>query len=363
MEILLKDNLKRLRKERGLTQEALAESLGVTVGAVYKWENGRSAPELTTLIEIAALFGVSIDVLVGYRIEGDNSDKLAKKISALGLEKRYREAITEAERALLLYPNDFYAVYSSGELYALAGIEKNEEKYLRRAIELLTRAVLFLSQSKDSSISEPRIQSMIAQCYIALGKHERGLEILKKYNVCGVFDSLISIIYTEDCDQSFKEAEPYMVSAFANIVTSAIRTMRSYANYYQKSKLYEDGRDAFLWLSELLSSIKIDKSKVAYTDKLIASCYARCADLSLMMGRWDEAEAYMKRAVRMGAAFDRFPTYKMQNIKFCVMGTDDATAYDDLGSTAIESVEKAVKESKSEGLYEMFLRISEEEEL
>ena len=42
MEIRLGENIRTLRKAAGLTQEALAEALGVTTGAVYKWESGDS---------------------------------------------------------------------------------------------------------------------------------------------------------------------------------------------------------------------------------------------------------------------------------------------------------------------------------
>ena len=53
MEIRLGENIRTLRKAAGLTQEALAEALGVTTGAVYKWESGRAMPELELLVEIA----------------------------------------------------------------------------------------------------------------------------------------------------------------------------------------------------------------------------------------------------------------------------------------------------------------------
>lgn len=56
MEIQLSENIKRLRKAHALTQEQFAEAMGVTVGAVHKWEIGRSMPEIPLLIEIADFF-------------------------------------------------------------------------------------------------------------------------------------------------------------------------------------------------------------------------------------------------------------------------------------------------------------------
>lgn len=54
-----------LRKEKGMTQDALAKQLGVTFQAVSKWENGLSCPDIVMLPELADLFGVSIDALFG----------------------------------------------------------------------------------------------------------------------------------------------------------------------------------------------------------------------------------------------------------------------------------------------------------
>ncbi len=57
--------IKRLRKERGFTQEELAEQLGVTFQAVSKWENGSSMPDISQVVPLAAVFNVSTDVLFG----------------------------------------------------------------------------------------------------------------------------------------------------------------------------------------------------------------------------------------------------------------------------------------------------------
>lgn len=56
-------NIRRLRRQGGLTQEQIAKKLGVTCQCVSKWENGTSAPDIERLPEIAAFFGVSIDEL------------------------------------------------------------------------------------------------------------------------------------------------------------------------------------------------------------------------------------------------------------------------------------------------------------
>lgn len=54
-----------LRREKGLTQDALAAQLGVSAQAVSKWENGLSCPDILMLPEIAEFFNVSIDALFG----------------------------------------------------------------------------------------------------------------------------------------------------------------------------------------------------------------------------------------------------------------------------------------------------------
>ena len=57
------EKLAILRKNKGLTQDELAKAIGVSRQAVYKWESGASYPEAPKLLEIKALFGISLDDL------------------------------------------------------------------------------------------------------------------------------------------------------------------------------------------------------------------------------------------------------------------------------------------------------------
>lgn len=60
------NNIARLRHDKKITQEQLAEFIGVTKASVSKWENNQSTPDITILPQPAAFFDVTIDELIGY---------------------------------------------------------------------------------------------------------------------------------------------------------------------------------------------------------------------------------------------------------------------------------------------------------
>lgn len=69
MEISIGENIKRLRRSKGMTQEQLADILNISNAAVSKWERGDSFPDITLLFPIADYFGVSVDELMGHNEE------------------------------------------------------------------------------------------------------------------------------------------------------------------------------------------------------------------------------------------------------------------------------------------------------
>ena len=62
---MLGKEIQKLRRSRGLSQEKLAEQLEVSRQAISKWESGAAVPEVEKLIQLARLFGVSVDRLLG----------------------------------------------------------------------------------------------------------------------------------------------------------------------------------------------------------------------------------------------------------------------------------------------------------
>ena len=86
--------LKQLRRERGLTQEQLAEQLGVNPRTLSRWETARTMPDFALLVELARRYGVTVDELLdGGRREngtvGREEETMKKVVDYTEQEKRF----------------------------------------------------------------------------------------------------------------------------------------------------------------------------------------------------------------------------------------------------------------------------------
>ena len=81
---MFQDNLKALRKRKGITQEELATRLNVVRQTVSKWEKGLSVPDSELLIRLAEILEVSVSQLLGSKIEEEEQpDALAEQLSRI----------------------------------------------------------------------------------------------------------------------------------------------------------------------------------------------------------------------------------------------------------------------------------------
>ena len=81
---MFQDNLKVLRKKKGITQEELAARLNVVRQTVSKWEKGLSVPDSELLIKLAEILEVPVSRLLGSKIEAEEQpDALAEQLSRI----------------------------------------------------------------------------------------------------------------------------------------------------------------------------------------------------------------------------------------------------------------------------------------
>ena len=90
------ERLKRLRKEKGLTQVTLAEELGVSKGTVAMWETGKRMPGFDMLARLSELFDKRVDYIIGTSEDRRSATLTEEEISQLGewaVEEDYEDML------------------------------------------------------------------------------------------------------------------------------------------------------------------------------------------------------------------------------------------------------------------------------
>lgn len=144
--LYLPENLKKYRILKNMTQEDIAEYLGITAQSVSKWERGESYPDITFLPALANIFETSIDLLIGMDTIRAEETRLNIHKTAIAYQRSGDYAAAEKiyRDALLIYPN------KPGMILGLAGVlalKGNTDE----AIELMERGLPLSINEKQKS--------------------------------------------------------------------------------------------------------------------------------------------------------------------------------------------------------------------
>ena len=192
------ENILQKRKERGITQEELAEFMMVTKASVSKWETGQSHPDILLLPRLATFFNISVDELIGY--DPDLSSVQIQKFY-IDLENRVTDAgMDSILEGIKIKIKQYYSCFEL--LYYMALFILNhcdlatdttkKEEYLEYANHILKRVC---EDSKDPILKEQSL-SLRAACLISLGKSEEALNILPSSDMLSISkDCLVASAY------------------------------------------------------------------------------------------------------------------------------------------------------------------------
>lgn len=162
--LYLAENLKKYRVLKNMTQEDVAEYLGITAQSVSKWERGEAYPDITFLPALANIFETSVDLLIGMdtiRAEETrfNIHRKAVEYQRCGdydlAEKTYRDA-------LLIYPNKPGMIFGLASTLALKG---NTDE----AIELMERGLPLSINEKQKAT----MRATLCFLYLKAGKEDK----------------------------------------------------------------------------------------------------------------------------------------------------------------------------------------------
>ena len=168
MMMYLPANLKKYRIAKDLTQEEVAEFLGITAQSVSKWERGESYPDITFLPALANIFETSVDLLIG--MDAIRAEETRYNIHKTAVEYQKNGEYDKAEKtyreALLTYPN------MPGMILGLAGtlaLKGDTEE----AIELTERGLPLSANEKQKAT----LRAALCFLYLKAGREDKAVRL------------------------------------------------------------------------------------------------------------------------------------------------------------------------------------------
>lgn len=184
MERTMGQIIKSLRKNSGLTQEELAEQLNISAPAISKWESNTAMPDISQVVPLADIFGVTTDYLFGlsdttveeeaFRIVSD-----AQKLYSKECPETYLWAYEKISEGLKKYPNNLLLLVNCMNCGLALSLPENEdifsaEKTKSIAAETIRQAKLVISYSK-STADIMRAHQVLVILYSATGNYEKAI--------------------------------------------------------------------------------------------------------------------------------------------------------------------------------------------
>lgn len=107
--IHVSEHIAQLRREKKITQEQLADFVGVTKASVSKWETGQSMPDVLMLPRLATFFDVTIDELLGYepQLSREQIIKIYRELCSAFVEEPFETVMEKSKRLV----NQYYSCY------------------------------------------------------------------------------------------------------------------------------------------------------------------------------------------------------------------------------------------------------------
>ena len=289
MDISLSEQLKRLRKAKGNTQEELAAHIGITTQAVSKWERGEGYPDITLLPAIAAYYGASIDDLLGV---GENERE--KKLNAYREKDRelFRQG-KSAERVALMreatkeFPNELTMV--CGLMWALSAEDRK-----KNADEIIACGERILRESTDNTERNSALRCLCYAYYYGKNDAESAIRYAESAGTNEVSVSDMKARFLEG-DEAVKYCQENVQNLFDEIKINA-QIMCLKGKYPPEDVirvdeflircfdlLYSDGNCGFYHTryGELYEDMAENYLKIGDTDKAIA-CFEKAAEHTVL---------------------------------------------------------------------------------
>ena len=288
----LKNKLKELRVAHSMTQEAVAEHLGVSSQTVSKWERGLLSPDITLLPKIALLFKCSIDSLFDMDLlwSIEHRKEFGEKIQALHEQKDWEGVYQAWIREIELNP-DHYGNYADVMLHVY-----RKKLYDKDRVEKM----ISLAEHAEKCCTDDDKRNEIYRIMLQLCSESKDPAIREKGKY--YYKKLPSLRHSREVYAKFvMDGEEYRSQVLKNIIYTidlaecSVRQLilpdmppQEKLFYYQKA-------------AALLETV-LDGKYAGFYDPPLMSDHAEIAKIYVQLGQTDVAEEYINRII---AVFER----------------------------------------------------------
>jgi len=219
--------IRKYRKELNLTQEQIANYLGVTAPAVNKWENGISYPDITLLAPLARILKIDIDTLLSFKGElADNEiNQLIQNISDSIQNDGYEQGFEKGDMLIKEYPNcDLLILYVAQILNAFISIQGIENPEIYEA--KITSWYELVVTSKREEVATMATAALVSY-YMNKKEYEKAQQLLDKIPSLGYDKRLVQAMLFTNQEKNAEAYEIYenMILKSTNEISSVLQIM------------------------------------------------------------------------------------------------------------------------------------------
>ena len=290
MTIKIGEKIKQLRKKADVTQEKVAEYLGITFQSVSRWENGIAYPDIEILPAIANYFNVTTDELLGVDIANrqERVVEIRRQVQDNFNKGCIAENISILRVALNEFPND-YSLLSDFAFYLQVDYENKE--YITESMSIYER---IMADCTDDAIRYSSIQ-FLAYLYKHNGDKKKTLEIANRLPYMNREELLCQLL---DGDDRTMHLQNHLMTSCENFARN-IRSLSNRKDHNQHMAIIDKAMDVY--------RLTYENGDYGFYNTRMAWLCREKACVYIHLNDFDNALDYLDKAADYEIAYDTMP--------------------------------------------------------
>lgn len=300
--------IKKLRRDREMTQEQLAECLGITANAVSQWECDRTAPDISQLPILARVLQVTTDRLLGIDFGKDEQEiqRISDESFACYRTGQFTKAVEIARNGLKQYPQSYQLMARLAEsLLAMKGSEKEMERLCDKILKECTE-----NGPRDQAY---RIKILL---YGKRGQHDEIMEIAKELPHIWVSQEEIRMRWNTETDEEHRMELVRYAKMYIGSITTCLDKIARLPYYTLEEKIR-----IRMQIIDLMKAMYPERDYLSQA-AILASAYYEIASLYVQLGEHDQALIALEKVCRYANYCDSHDgTHVSPAYRDCHMGS------------------------------------------